>query len=63
MEKNLKLLDKFDRDRNIYELICKLSDRAHGIMSGNSVSPETRESNPVQIAMEEFLFEGNKTGQ
>ena len=63
MDKNLRLLDKFDRDTNVYELICKLADRTHAIMSGNAVSPETRESNPVQIAMEEFLLDGNKTEQ
>ncbi len=55
MEKNLRLLDKFDRQSNIYELICRLAERAHAIMKGKAVSSDIKESNPVQIAMKEFL--------
>lgn len=61
MDKNLRLLDKFDRQSNVYELICKLADRTHSIMNGNAGSSEVEESNPVQIAMEEFLSDGKKT--
>ncbi len=63
MDKNLKLLDKFDRQKNVYELICKMSERVHSIMKGNAVSPENRESNPVQIAMGEFLNDGKTDEQ
>ncbi len=60
MSRNLKLLDRFDRGKNIYELISRLSERAHAIMSGKMTSSETRKSDPVQIAMEEYLKEEEK---
>lgn len=63
MDKNLRLLDKFDRQRNVYELICRLAERVHLIMNGNAVSPENKESNPVQIAMAEFLSDEKKDEQ
>jgi len=63
MDKNLRLLDKFDRQRNVYELICRLAERVHSIMNGNAVSPENKESNPVQIAMAEFLSDEKKDEQ
>ena len=55
MDRNLKLLDRFDRDKNIYELICRLAARAHSIMSGSAASFETKETDPIQLAMEEPL--------
>lgn len=60
MNKNLKLLDKFDKKFNIYELICKLSERAHQILNGAPVPQGIKEKDPVQIVMEELLEKGDK---
>ncbi|HOL22649.1 MAG TPA: DNA-directed RNA polymerase subunit omega [bacterium] len=60
MNRNIKLLDKFDKKANIYELICRLAERTHQILNGAPVSIETKEKDPVQIAMEEFLERGEK---
>ena len=60
MNINLKLLDKFDKTVNIYELICKLAERVHQILNGSPVPPDIKEKDPVQIAMEELLAKGEK---
>ena len=60
MNINLKLLDKFDKTVNIYELICKLAKRVHQILNGAPVSLNIKEKDPVQIAMEELLAKGEK---
>jgi len=60
MNRNLKLLDRFDKKVNIYELICNMANRVYQILNGSPVSVSTKEKDPVQIAMEEFLERGEK---
>jgi DNA-directed RNA polymerase subunit K/omega len=55
MNKNIKLLDRFDKKENIYELVYQLAERVHQILNGAAVSSTTKEKDPVQIVMEEFL--------
>lgn len=60
MNRNLRLLDRFDKERNIYELICRLAERVHSIINGSAVFVETTETDPVQIAMEELLSQSKQ---
>jgi DNA-directed RNA polymerase subunit K/omega len=60
---NLRLLDKFDKDENIYELICKLAEKAHSVIDGRATSVEIKESSPIQTAMAEFLSGVEKAGE
>jgi len=60
MNRNLKLLDRFDKKVNIYELICNMAERVYQILNGATVSIDTKEKDPVQIAMEEFLEQGEE---
>ena len=58
MNKNLKLLDKFDKNSNMYELICRLADRTHSVINGAGASAESRENDPIQVVMEEAAMDG-----
>jgi len=61
MNRNLKLLDRFDKKVNIYELICNMAERVYQILNGAPVAiTRTKGKDPVQIAMEEFLGQGEK---
>ncbi|MCX8082587.1 MAG: DNA-directed RNA polymerase subunit omega [bacterium] len=62
MNRNIKLLDKFDKKANIYELICKLAERAHQVLNGAPVSSNIKEKDPIQNVMEEFLEYGEGNG-
>ena len=53
MNKNLKLLDKFDKNSNMYELICKLARKTHSIINGAGVSTDSKEYDPIRVVMEE----------
>jgi len=58
MNKNLKLLDKFDKNSNMYELICRLAEKTHFVINGAAASPESKEHDPIQIVMEEAAMDG-----
>ncbi len=58
MNKNLKLLDKFDKNSNMYELICRLAEKTHSVINGGGASAESREHDPIQIVMEEAALDG-----
>ena len=55
MKTNLKILDKFDKTKNIYELIVQCAERTHVIMSGALPDVETENSSIPNISMEELL--------
>ncbi|HOJ40433.1 MAG TPA: hypothetical protein PKX93_03080 [bacterium] len=58
MNINTKILDRYDRNSNIYQLILQLAERAHVLMSGASASLEMAEVDPgsPRLVLEEFLF-------
>lgn len=58
MNKNLKILDMIDKEKNIYELIVELSKRTHELISGAIANVELKSKNtsPVLIAMEEYFI-------
>jgi len=56
MKRNLKTLDSFDKDSNIYELICELSEKAHLLLGGAISSGRTGiEDDVVEMVMESKL--------
>ncbi|MGI6595560.1 MAG: DNA-directed RNA polymerase subunit omega [Elusimicrobia bacterium] len=55
MNKNIKLLDKYDKKENIYKLVQLMANRVYQILNGAAVSPTIKEKDPIQIVMEEFL--------
>ncbi|MCD6408077.1 DNA-directed RNA polymerase subunit omega [bacterium] len=56
MNENLKFIDKFDKEKNIYEMITKLAKRAHDLINGAPPAVDTKENDPIYIAMEEVLM-------
>lgn len=58
MNRNLKILDKFDKKVNIYGLISNMGARVYQILNGSPVLPGITEKDPVHIVMEEFLKMG-----
>ncbi|MBN1444747.1 MAG: hypothetical protein JW957_01405 [Candidatus Omnitrophica bacterium] len=58
MNKNLKLLDKFDKNSNMYELICRLAERTHLVINGAEAADESKEHDPIQIVMEKAVLDG-----
>ena len=64
MNKNLKFIDKFDKEKNIYEVITKLAERAHDLINGAPPAVDTKEKDPVYVVMEEVLMrEGLKKNE
>lgn len=55
MNRNLKVLDKFDNKVNIYELIVDRAERAHDILNGAPPLVNIKEDSITQIVMEEVL--------
>ncbi|HDD64940.1 MAG TPA: hypothetical protein ENF61_02370 [Firmicutes bacterium] len=55
MNRNLKVLDKFDNKVNIYELIVDRAERAHNILNGAPPLVNIKEDSITQIVMEEVL--------
>ncbi|MCM8785526.1 MAG: DNA-directed RNA polymerase subunit omega [Candidatus Omnitrophica bacterium] len=54
--KNLKVLDLIDKNKNIYEMIVEVSKRAHDLIKGALPSVEVKKNeNLVHIAIEEYL--------
>jgi len=61
MNKNLKFLDRFDRNLNIYQLICELSERAHNLFATDISSGKTgKEDTFAEMVMDEKLDSGQK---
>lgn len=58
MNKNLKILDKVDKKENIYDLITKLSKRAHEIISGAvpNIELKSKNTSPQLVVLEEYLM-------
>lgn len=56
MDKNLKFIDKFDKEKNIYEMITQLAKRTHDLINGAVPAVETKENDPIYVAMEEVLI-------
>ncbi len=55
MNRNLKVLDKFDKKVNIYELIVRRAERAHDILNGAAPAVNIKENSIPQIVMEEVI--------
>ena len=55
MNTNLIILDTFDQQENIYDLIMERAKRAHVIMSGGAPSVEAGTTSIPEIAMMELL--------
>ncbi|MCM8766601.1 MAG: DNA-directed RNA polymerase subunit omega [Candidatus Omnitrophica bacterium] len=54
--KNLKVLDLIDKNKNIYEAILEVSKRAHDLMKGALPSIEIKKNeNLIHVAIEEYL--------
>ncbi len=54
--RNLKLLDLIDKEKNIYEIISELAQRSHELMKGALPSIEIKKGeNLIQVAIEEYL--------
>ncbi|MCL5674285.1 MAG: hypothetical protein M1501_00880 [Candidatus Omnitrophica bacterium] len=60
MKEIFKILDKLDREENIYLLIKKYSNRAHQIMKSNSSSVSGDMIDVVKITLKEILQEISK---
>ena len=58
MNKNLKTLDKFDKNTNIYDLVLKLSVRSHVIMKEQTLSGRTEVVSVPQQVLDEVLAPG-----
>ncbi|MCM8769308.1 MAG: hypothetical protein NC911_06505 [Candidatus Omnitrophica bacterium] len=58
MNINTKILDRYDRQMNIYQLILKLAERAHQLLEGATGLVEIGNTDPSspRLVMEEFLF-------
>ncbi len=54
---NLKFLDRFDKNSNIYQLICELSERVHNLFATSISSGSSgKEDDLVEIVIEEKLI-------
>ena len=54
--KNLKILDLIDKEKNIYEVIIQISKRAHDLIKGALPSIEIKKGeNLINVAIEEYL--------
>ncbi|MFN4227799.1 MAG: DNA-directed RNA polymerase subunit omega [Candidatus Ratteibacteria bacterium] len=54
--RNLKMLDLIDKNKNIYEVIVEVSRRAHDLIKGALPSVEVKKNeNLIHIAIEEYL--------
>jgi len=54
--RNLKLLDLIDKEKNIYEVISEIARRAHDLIRGAVPSIEIKkDENLIQVAIEEYL--------
>lgn len=56
MNENLKFIDKFDKEKNIYEIIIKLAKRIHDLINGAPPAVDIKENDPVYMAIEEVLM-------
>jgi DNA-directed RNA polymerase subunit K/omega len=55
MNINAAILDKFDKKKNIYELILRQAERAHAVMNGAPSVVKPDNFNIHRLVMEEFL--------
>ena len=61
MNINAAILDKYDKKKNIYELILRQAERAHAVMNGAPSVAKPDNFNIHRLVMEEFLQpEGEK---
>ena len=60
MEEIFKILDKLDREENLYLLIRKSANRAHQIMKSNSPSISGDMVDVVKSTLKEILQEISK---
>jgi|GEM_PF-856835 DNA-directed RNA polymerase subunit K/omega len=54
--KNLKILDLIDKEKNIYEVIIQISKRAHDLMKGALPSIDIKKGESlINVAIEEYI--------
>ena len=57
MNENLRVLDKFDKEKNIYEMIVKWVKMCSVISQNSPSVSETADSNILHLVMEKLLHE------
>ena len=57
MNENLRILDKFDKETNIYEMIVKWVEMCSVISQNSPSVSETVDSNILHLFMEKLLHE------
>jgi len=63
MNTNLKILDKYDQDRNIYDLVTLLAERAHVVVNGNPILAARAGISIPRFVMEELMAGGEEALQ
>lgn len=54
--KNLKILDLIDKNKNIYEIIVQISKRGHELIKGALPSIDVKKNeNLIHVAIEEYI--------
>ncbi len=53
MKEPLKILDRYDRSENIYQLILKYAERGHKILAGGTASVSDDSMNVLDVVLNE----------